>query len=714
MSAAPYQLWVDYPAVASAVRTSGTVTITTASSHGLVAGAVIHLQDITGTAGTSMNGAWTVGTVTSGTVFAFTSAGSAGTATVTDDDGNYTAALAVDLLNPLDSYSQSDRNAVPYVITESLQMAASGDGAGATMGFTVMQDDTPAVGPWYLLIPDESRVRLIPKSTGTSPSTDGSDVLFIGTISSLSARLNGAGQGTETNVEVADVNSVLDRLVVFGKPISAKQIRTAAQGGMSRTSNVVTVKTTKPHGYSAGMSFTITQALGGNGTSFNGSNTISTVPNSTTFTFAQTGSNASLLSEVPIQKSPVGWSKVTNSPNKFRITCSDEHGVIDGQTIKVANLTSTNTDTQNMINATFTGSAVRRVNATVLELTISGRRTSAQWGTAGVGADPYIRNDQGVVPTVTPGSGANQGTIGINGNESEVSAVSKMLGVVASNKGDDYSVNRLLKTSVVSEVSGSSQPNDYGLSFPAGTLRATLDSIVEAYSGMDQKARRYYVDTQGKLVYKLTDPTAVPTYANAPYKIITSGIDNPNTTSSAATLLPYSLEVEWDHRSTKEALVITSSIDNSPGVTRVQNYVDSGYTKREMSPRFDDVIEAPSRSTNASAQVGRVASAFFLERHKPILSGSFTVRGAGTQGFNQYGYDNGYAQTGVSSFALVSGWKPGQWVDVTCSELGLSGLYRIEQVDWGLESGSFTSFARITFNRRPASMLTQLLNSGGA
>jgi hypothetical protein len=522
--------------------------------------------------------------------------------------------------------------------------------------------------------------------------------------------LNGSGQGTGTAVEVADVNSVLDRLVVFGKPISAKQIKSSAQVGISRSSNVTTIKTTNPHGYSVGMSFSITNALGGNGTTFNVSGNIATVPNTTTFTFAQTGTNASLLSVVPI----TSWAKVTGNTKKFRITCSDEHGVIDGQTVKVANLASTNSDTQLMINARFTGTAVRTVSATVLELSIAGTRTSTQWGTPSVGADPYVRNDQGIVPTVTPGSGSNQGTIGINGNETEVSAVTKMLAVVAANKSDDYAVNRILRTTTTSQISGATQANEYGLSFPAGTLRATLDSIVEAYSGMDQKARRYYVDTQGRLVYALTDPTAIPPYASAPYKIVTSGIDNPNTTTAAATLMPYGLQVDWDHRSTKEALVITSSIDNSPGVTRVQNYVDSGYTKRQMSPRFDDVVEAPTRSTNASSQVARVASAFFLERHKPILSGSFTVRGAGTESFNEYGYDNGYAQTGASSWALVSGWKPGQWVDITCAELGLSGLYRIEQVDWSLEPGSFTSFARITFNRRPVSMLTQLLNSGGA
>ena len=253
-----------------------------------------------------------------------------------------------------------------------------------------------------------------------------------------------------------------------------------------------------------------------------------------------------------------------------------------------------------------------------------------------------------------------------------------MLGVVANNKNDDYSIPRSIQTTDTSQISGSSKPNAYGISFPACTLRSALDSIMEAYSGMDQKARRYYLDTRGRLVYQLTDPTAVPAYATAPYKIITSGTENPDTTTAAATIMPRSLQVDWDHRSTKEALVITSSVNSSDaGTTRVRNYVDVGYTQRTMSPRFDDIVEAPTRSANPAAEIDRVATAYFLERHKPIMSGSFVIRGSGTQSFNQYGYNSGYAQTGASTFALVEGWKPGMWCDISCSELGLSGLYRI-------------------------------------
>jgi hypothetical protein len=657
-----------------------------------------------------MNSAWTVATTPSGTTFTFAASGSAGTATVTDDDGGYIAALSQDLLNPLINYSGTARNSALYVPTGSIQMAASGDGAGATMSFEIMQDDTPAAGPWWLLTPDEARVRLIQKDTGTAPATDNSDVLFLGTISSVNGQLNGSGQGTMASITIADVNATLDRLVIFGKPVSAKQIKNEVLGGLTRTSNVVTVKTIGNHGYPQGMSFTIGGALGGNGTSFNGNFSIATVPNATSFTFAQTGANAGALDYIEVTTAARATS---SSANQVRLTLANAHGLKGGETIKVVGVKNSNSTLQNLIDSVvFSGDNVKTSGTAQILVTLATRRITT-WGTFTTPSQPYIRFEPAGSRTVTPASGANQASIGINGNESETSAVSKMLGVVAANKADDYALNRLLKTTTTSQIVGSSKPNQAGISFPAGTLRSALDSVVEAYGGMDSKDRRYFVDTAGRLNYLLTDsPASVPTYATAPYKVITTGTQNPNTTTAAATIFVDSLVLDWDYHTTKEALVITSSVTNEPSVTKVQNYVDSGYTLRPLAPRFDDVVEAPTRSSNVQAEIGRVSTAFFLERHKPILSGSFTVRGRGTQSFNQYGYNSGYAQTGASSFALVEGWKPGQWADITCAELGLSGLYRIEQVDWGLEPGSFTSYITVTFNRKPAGGLTKLLNRG--
>jgi hypothetical protein len=316
--------------------------------------------------------------------------------------------------------------------------------------------------------------------------------------------------------------------------------------------------------------------------------------------------------------------------------------------------------------------------------------------------------------TITPDGTPQQGSIGVDAGASETSAVQKMLGVIAANKARDFPLNRLLKTKTTTAIVGSSRPNSIGLTFPAGTLRSALESIVEAYGGIDLKDRRFFVDASGKLNYLLTDSSALPTYATAPYKVITSGTQNPNTTSSAATIFPYDLKVDWDFRTTKEALVMTSSSETTSTSQRVVSYASSGYSVRPLAPNFDDVVEAPVTTKDPNAEIDRIARAFFLERHKPILTGSFSIRGAGTAAFNQYGFSNGYAQTGTATFALVQGWKPGQWVDISCSSLSLTGLYRIEQVDWQLEPGSFTSSINITFNRRPANTLTRLLNSIGA
>jgi hypothetical protein len=717
MATAPYQLWVDCPPIASAVRSGSTVTVTTVATHSLVVGSIIAIEGATGTAGTSMVGAWTVATTPSGTTFTISSAGSAGTATVTTvlgsgtaSETSYTAALAQDLFAPLIDYSGTARNSALYVPTESVQLAASGDGEGATMTFSVVQDDTPAVGPWWLLFPDEARVRLIQKNTGVSPATDGSDVLFLGTISGISARLTGSGQGSIADVQVSDSNAVLDRLVIFGKPLSSKAVTDPAN--MVRASNVVTVTTKAAHGYGVGQKIVVEGALGGNGTSFNGSFTIASTPNDYTFTYAQTGSNATAQSAL----SSTGITR-EGKTGYMRVAFGVDHGLKDGQTIWIQGATTSPRGSmmENLVNNKFTGAAVTFKNPTtkVADTTRVWIRLAATPDVyrSVTATSAFMYGALNGIISITPNGQPDQGSIGINSGEDESAAVIKMLNVVKANKGRDYALNRILNTASNTKIVGSTNPNQTGLTFPAGTLRSALDSIVEAYGGMDVKNRRYFVDTQGRLNYGLTDPTAVPTYATAPYKLITTGTENPNTTTAAATLMPSRLEVAWDYRTTKEALIITSSSESETTAQRVTNYTSAGFARRAGAPTFDDIVEAPTSTKDVGAEIDRISRAFFLERHKPVQSGSFTIQGRGTQSFNQYGYNGGYAQTGVSTFALVSAWAPGQWVDITCAELGLSGLYRIEAVDWSLSPGSFTSIITLTFNRRPPNTLTRLLNA---
>jgi hypothetical protein len=188
MATAPFQLLMDIAPIASAVRVSSTVTVTTTQAHSLTTGAYVEIGNTTGAAGTTMTGVYQV-TVTSGTAFTYTAAGSAGTAVVGS------AFAAVDLLNPpINLAAGTARQTAMIVPPESLQMSANGDGSGAQMSFSVLQESTPAAGPWYNTVPDNTRLRLVQKDTGSTPAA--ADIRFLGVISAIASQLTGSGQGT--------------------------------------------------------------------------------------------------------------------------------------------------------------------------------------------------------------------------------------------------------------------------------------------------------------------------------------------------------------------------------------------------------------------------------------------------------------------------------------------------------------------------------------
>ena len=166
--------------------------------------------------------------------------------------------------------------------------------------------------------------------------------------------------------------------------------------------------------------------------------------------------------------------------------------------------------------------------------------------------------------------------------------------------------------------------------------------------------------------------------------------------------------MNWDHDTIKAMVFnVASTTESKPPV--VETYISSGYPDRPGAPKFDDNVDFPTATNNSAVKSSELAKYYFLDRHKPLLSGQFTLRGSGTQSFNVNGFSAGYAQTGASTFALVNSWQPGQWVDVTSAELGLSGLYRVEQVDWSLEPASYNQIITVTFNRRLQSDLTSIL-----
>ncbi len=95
MSVAPYQLWLDLPAIDTVSVTAGTATVKTLTPHGLLTGAYVQLAG-TATQGGAITSDVGQITVTSTTQFKLTFA------TPVELEG---AVVSYDLLSPLDNYA---------------------------------------------------------------------------------------------------------------------------------------------------------------------------------------------------------------------------------------------------------------------------------------------------------------------------------------------------------------------------------------------------------------------------------------------------------------------------------------------------------------------------------------------------------------------------------------------------------------------------------
>jgi hypothetical protein len=675
-----------------------------------------------------MVGVWVVTGVTA-TTFTYTSAGTAGSATVTSS-GEYIGVVSADLLAPLIDLTTANRRIVPYVDLEGLVLSASGDGQGSSFGFTVRQDLVGTSGPFMRLIPDDARVRFVKKDTGQTPASDATDVLFIGVVSSVSLSLNDAGVGAVATVQCSDLNSLLERIVVTG---SAKQSATVISS-IARASGTVTVSTTRAHGLNIGDGFYVRNVIGGGpasggsavqtGTTFNTSSTstftVATTPTSSQFTYTQSGSASTGDTWKGIAKIE-RWS--SSSANEVKITLSGTafHGLQSGYPITIRGFTQTVGENLSfLLNRTHDGANVitntNNTGGTAIRLKLP-KDTVTEWNRVAnlVYTDAEIRGGDGkggnIVPAKDNASPLTKVTIA--GNVTEDSAVTKILTEnVNGAKEKDAAFQRLLKTNVSTKIVGGSITNSTGFTMPAGSLRSILDGIIEAMSGQDSKERRYYVDPQGRLNYVLANTASLGSsgYATAPYAIITSGGGSPNAVNALSTIAAAELTVELEHSTTKRALITVSS--DAASISKDSNYTDSGYSKRLGAPVLDAVVESPTKSTDTSSELGRIAKSYFLERRGTLTVGRFKLTGAGTQSFNQYGFISGYRQTGASSFSLVSSWAPGQAVSVTAPELGISGLFSVEEVTITFEPGSYIAIIEIGFNRRSPSTLTAALRGG--
>lgn len=686
-SLAPFQLYIDLPPISTASRAGSTVTVATSSAHGLATGAYVQIEGFA-SAGTALNGVYPI-SVSNSTTFTYS------TTTTGSLTGTVTAAVASqDAMNPVTNYTGANRLSAIYLDLSSLSMSASGDGNSSSMSFRVLQDVTPAAGPWWSTIPDQARIRLYKKNTGSTPAD--SDLYFIGTISAVSGSINESGQGTIGSVSVDEVNAALDRLAVFGLEVQARSPE--GEGGFSRSGSVVTVTTSTDHGYGGGQKITVANVIGGGATSFNGAFTV-TAPSDTVLTWTQSG-----LDATGDNWRTIGSMALTNKSLQkveFTLAGSAQHGLPSGATIVLRDVTCSGSKGQGLINATFSGSNVIKISSTVLQVKLPAALASSQTFTGG-----EVRG----VAAIIPEAGGSQEVIPINGGEDEGDAVRKVLSIVNGYKSKKYPIQRLLNTSTTTKITSSVlASSDAGVTIPAGSLRSVLDSIVETYGGQDGKERRYWIDLTRRLNYALVDTGSVPTFPDAPYLITTSGTANPNSTATASSVVPYSLEVSYDHDTTKQALFNVSGQAGGSAISKVITYTEAGFTARPGSPIFDDVVDFPTASATPASQIKRAAKGFFIERHKPLLTGSFTLRGAGTASHNSLGFSAGYYQTGASTFALQERWEPGQYVSVVAPQYGISGLFRVESVDWSLEAGSYIQVINITFNRRsPNSLIDEV------
>lgn len=707
MAQAPYSLYLDIPKLSTLTVTSGTATLTTASSHGLVIGDWIQLEGVATT--TLWNNVWQITGAANGTQVSF----SAGTVTGTAD---LTSAVAArDLLNPLGNYANEYRSNATVVALGSITMSKSGDGSGSSFGFTAIQDVTPSTGPWWTNIPDNARVRLIECATGVKPSTTEADVRFKGVVGSVSSGLNGGGQGSICQIGVDDVNIVLDRMTLNGNA-SSRKIYT-----MSAFNRKLTIATPIPHRFVVGDTVTVTGTFFQHTTSDKATKSLinrlplqveSVTTNKMQFTttaltaaqFPDGSRTGNLLTIGSI--STTTPAAIKNNKKQIAVLPANNvfHNLTSADVGMVVYFTNNNGGSGAiwnwLVNNAFTIAKIvseAAGGAIILECLSSDPRPVGGSVTLATLRSHDAKVD--LVPTIEPGQYA------LKDSYTEQQIVQEFFTVGLQNSYSfDSALTRLVDITDTSGVAALTGKMSETTVIEADTLQSALDSVVETFSGQDGLERRFWVGPNKKFNYAVTSGTAaVPTYANAPFKIITSGPGDPY--ASPSTLAADQLTVESRHSDIiKRAVVYPKT-----GSKEIRLYTDVDYTERS-GPLFEARLDAPL-AKNASG-ITRAAKAFFMENHKPIVSGSFTLRGSGTAAITQYGWNGGIYQTGAATYATAVAWEPGQYVSIEAPSLSLTGLYRVETVDVTFEDSSFDQAITVGFSRRPVGTLTDIVKRG--
>lgn len=297
------------------------------------------------------------------------------------------------------------------------------------------------------------------------------------------------------------------------------------------------------------------------------------------------------------------------------------------------------------------------VDASTLAYTIKGVQS---WtGVVWTGGSVLIPPTSGVIvsaDSINAVSGV-AGASGVNSNWSAVrrgliesDAVFAVQQMVMNFTALDYPLLRFCSFYDTSKINATRVVTSVSIAQPPSSWRSVLDALVETYGGADGKKRRYWIDGDGIFNWAILDD-GKPATANAPYKISTTGPWSPNSTTDPV-IAPFNLQVSWDHDTTKRALFSTSNGNGQPISDFIRyDSLDALGTAvtRSGAPVFDDLVEYPTGTSDKviSRQTG--ARAYFLDRAAPILSGKFTVRGAGTASHNRLGFGSGYATISSST-----------------------------------------------------------------
>jgi hypothetical protein len=277
-----------------------------------------------------------------------------------------------------------------------------------------------------------------------------------------------------------------------------------------------------------------------------------------------------------------------------------------------------------------------------------------------------------------------------------------------------------------------------------GTLRSCLDTIKEQAEALDGEQRRYWVAPNGTINYARVG-SATPTYATAPFKIVTTPTYSPyGSSSTAATLQVRNLQVSLDHDVIVKKARFTFNTNASDWDSQISGAaytVDDPYGRvydmaapdgagmtTRNGPRPETIIGVTPQPSKAakptywSTIITNYSKRYFgtdtyPNRAAPQRSITFSVRGSDTTN-NPYGFANGYRQTAPSTFVLQSGWEAGQYVEIndattiggnSINIFGLGGLYRIESLTMSFEPGSMIRVFDITCERVPRNPLKKFL-----